>query len=54
MMPFMYGMVAVVVAYSMRANTLTLFFRRTIKSKTSSDDAFIGLLQLPKQMIPQL
>ena len=54
LMPFMYGMVAVVVAYSTRTNTLTVFFRRTTKMKTSSDDALIDLQQLPKQTTPQL
>ena len=45
----MYGMVAVVVAYSTRTNTLTVFFRRTTKTKTSSDDALIDLQQLPNK-----
>ena len=53
-MPFMYGMVAVAVAYSTRTNTLTVFFRRTTKMKTSSNDALIDLQQLPKQTTPQL
>ena len=52
-MPIMYGMVAVVLAYPTRTNTLTVFFQRTTKTKTSFDNTLIDLLQLPKQTTPQ-